>query len=114
MSLLHPTLGEMIERFLLLRLKIRHGEILGKDIAHFEKEKTEIREALRKRDKWPREQLMQDLMQVQAQLWGLIERANNGDEHLRAAFVQKVNRRRIEIREQIDKEAGEFQGEEKL
>lgn len=42
MSLTQPSVGEYLDRFSILRLKIHHGSLAGKDVTHFERERDEI------------------------------------------------------------------------
>ena len=42
MSLINPSVGDLLDRFSILRLKIHHGTLAGKDVSHFERERSEI------------------------------------------------------------------------
>lgn len=42
MSLLRPSVGDLLDRLSILRLKIHHGGIAGKSIGHFEEERQAI------------------------------------------------------------------------
>jgi hypothetical protein len=42
MPLLDPSIGDLIDRLSILRLKIQHGEEVGKSIYHFDTERAAI------------------------------------------------------------------------
>lgn len=46
MSLTAPSVGELLDRFSILRLKIHHGALAGKPVDHFEQERREILDRL--------------------------------------------------------------------
>ena len=46
MSLTRPSVGDLLDRLSILRLKIHHGGIAGKPVGHFEEERQEILQRL--------------------------------------------------------------------
>ena len=46
MSLINPSVGDLLDRLSILRLKIHHGSIAGRTVSHFEEERQEILQRL--------------------------------------------------------------------
>lgn len=120
MSLLHPTVGEMIDRLGLVALKVQRGQAAGLDVSRFQAEKEELEAVIQARPSFKRLEcpagahLMEQLMRLHEELWPLVERADKGDGLLPAADLHRLNRRRHECREELDRLAGEYQGPEKI
>lgn len=119
MSLLRPTLGQMVDRLALLALKVGAAKAACKPAAHFEAEAEEVR-------RWcghhystlwhgmPLSALWADLSLLHGAMWSLVARAEAGDETVSAVELHRLNSRRAEVREQIDRLSGEFAGREKV
>ena len=109
----------------ILALKILHGDAAGKDIAHFETERSSLLAQIRTRTlngSWF-EQVLQ-LGAVHAALWyaedalrGYRQKTTEYEEHavvVLAFRIQDLNDRRAALIEAINKLAGDFIGVEKL
>lgn len=131
MSLLKPSLGELLDRLSILELKIEHG-----GGAHHERELAEIRNCvfLRCLDEKPAKRvakLAKQLKAVNEKLWYLTDEQRNfcmpsswaayeeaaarcekGAELL--IDIREANSDRITIREKIDMLSGDFLGHEKV
>jgi len=129
MNLAAPGLGEVSDRLTILALKILIGTEQGKDVAHFQRERALLLAKVRSRT--PNGAWFDSVMELAAvngQLWQSEDdlrrlRATTEVQHtdvflsrvLAVAFrIQFLNDRRAELVAQINKDAGESQGEEKL
>ncbi len=120
MSLLHPTVGDMVDRLIVLELKIAVGKEKGKPVAHFEAERTEIDRELDGR--MAPSLLSRELERLNAAIWAGIDEImlttvtpdNSMRLALLAAYVQKWNAERVRCKGMIDMHFNQFQGEEKL
>jgi hypothetical protein len=140
MRLVNVGPGELTDRLTILALKILHGSEAGKDVAHFETERTALLQQVRSRTLngvWF-EQVLQ-LGAVNAALWTAedelrdlraaeIKRLGKSDLPLFATLtevelrpiaqvafrIQALNDQRAALVQQINKDAGEATGQEKL
>jgi hypothetical protein len=103
-SLMHPTVGEMIDRLTLLELKFKHGLAAGKDVSHFAEETYEIAKALEGR--WPAPAVVDEMRKIHELLWELVKNSPN--------WLLSANEARHALREKIDMIAGEYRGPEKV
>lgn len=126
MRLVNPGAGDISDRLTILALKILSGQEQGKDVAHFESERGSLLAKIHSRTlngKWFDAVL--ELAAVNAMLW-------HAEDELRAlrtiprtseierdaatvAFrIQSLNDRRAAYVTQINKEAGDGDGKEKV
>lgn len=133
MSLLHPTLGDLIDRFSILTLKQRHS-----DAEHFRTEAIEIGKEVTARlarlSQLTRKEigsLGAEVLNINTLLWDKTE------EHYREDWIgltssahtdevrgyracellvelRDCNKERIRLKEEIDRLSGEFRGKEKV
>lgn len=113
MSLLHPTIGEKVDRAALLSVKIDRGRALGRDVSHFMQELKEIAES-DGTDGEAHGDWILELLLLHEEMFDLIARAEAGDETVSAVVLQRLNRRRVEVREKIDRAEGQFRGPERI
>lgn len=108
MSLLKPTVGELIERQIVLRLKLAHTSE-GAFVQHFQRELNNIDDELRRRnvESTVPPALVELLQELHTQLWDLVQTDSSPQ-------LLKVNLRRHGVREEIDKFTGEYRGPEKV
>ena len=114
MSILKPTLGQLVDRLALLYVKAGKAEEAGKPAAHFDEERIQVRVELERRGRQGYAKHFAELIQLHADMWPLVERADAGDESVSAVELHRLNRRRAEVREEIDKLYSEFAGPEKV
>jgi hypothetical protein len=129
MNIASPGLGEVSDRLTILALKILIGTEQGKDVAHFQRERALLLAKVRSRT--PNGAWFDSVMELAAvngQLWKaeddlralratVPEQCHEGEavSVMRIAFrIQALNDRRAELVAQINKDAGESQGEEKI
>jgi hypothetical protein len=136
MRLLDPGAGELTDRLTILALKILFGDQAGKDTTHFKAERTSLLTKVRSKtlngvwfDK------MLDLAAVNAALWHKEDDLRVLREEIRAmeagsqnsswlsemahagqiAFqIQSLNDRRAQLVAEINKDAGDAGGQEKI
>lgn len=118
MTVLNPSVGELADRLFLLGIKVREGRAAGKPVAHFEAERAALEAALARKGWRDVESLdclclLSELRRLHEQMWPLVGRAEAGHQ-INSAELQRLNRRRSEVRSEIDRRAGEFRGEEKV
>ncbi len=131
MKLINPGAGEISDRLTILALKILHGTEQGKDVAHFEAERSALLSKIHSRTlnaMWFDAVL--ELAGINAMLWhgeddlrawrlkgsGLAQgwEKSAAEEIIRLAFrLQALNDRRAELVQQINKEAGDSVTQEK-
>lgn len=104
MSLMHPTLGEMYDRAVVLQLKIDYAQ--GKDVAHFREELDEIAAAVRARGFKVDRELRDELINTHVAIWDMLPQS--------PPELLALNARRVALREQIDKLCGDWKGPEKV
>ena len=127
MSLLKPTLGDLIDRLAVVELKIEAIEAAGKSGGnHFRVERDGIRLALYPKCDIFRHANLPEVAQLAVahrEMWGLTDRMSRfldvtPDNALEVGWIGlqlfKLNKRRAELKEAIDRAAGEYQGPEKL
>jgi hypothetical protein len=108
-SLLHPTTGDLWDRYLVLTMKIHYGKAAGLNVSHFKDEQAEVAVVLfdRKQSQTPAILgLSAELADVHDAIWPLTKTS--------PPELLRLNARRTEIREEIDKLTGEFRGPEKV
>ena len=120
MNILHPTLGDLIDRAVILDLKRRQN-----DGGRFADEYIEVEIEILKRsaggaEAQPLERLKKDLRGIHSQIWNinvqfsyLAERDLDPPNHLGLA-AWRLNQERIAVLEQIDTLSGEFTRPEKV
>ena len=122
MSLLRPTLGDLLDRHCIVSLKLLHGGAKGRMVSHFIDEFEDLSKALWGKDR-VKEDLAQALANVHRQLWRAqdklesfekLDDVNVYDVAYTAFEIRKLNRERARLKKAIDKESGEFLGEEKI
>ena len=125
MRLMNPGAGEITDRLTILALKILHGAEAGKDVTHFETERSSLLVLIRTRTlngNWFEQVL--DLAATNAALWeaeddlrGYRMKTTEYDAARAAAIafrIQSLNDRRMAIIETINKQTGEILGAEKI
>lgn len=128
MRLVNYGAGEISDRLTILALKILHGTVGGKDVQHFKTEQTALLQQIRARTlngKWFDAVL--DLAAVNGALWQAeddlrqwrtelaISTAQHSDAIVELAFrIQYLNDQRAALVQQINKDAGDALGQEKL
>lgn len=115
MSILKPTVGQLLDRLALLAIKIVRADA-DVVVEHFRAERDEIVEELlgRKAGASRFNRQAEELSGLHLKMWPLVERAEAGDETVSAVELHRLNRRRAELREEIDKLAGDYEGPEKV
>lgn len=131
MRLINFGAGEIVDRLTILSTKILYGSAARKETKHWLDERNVLLTMLRGRElngSWfP---LALDLAAVNAALWraeddlrgyrqdneaGLADKAALWEDAAKCAFrCQELNDRRAELIEQINRQTGEFLGQEKL
>lgn len=120
--LINPGDGDYLDRLTILALKVLHGELDGRDVAHFTTERTAILAKLQPKG-GPQLLAMQELGAVNAALW-------YAEDHLReyrqipdptpgnvmalAFRIQELNDRRAALIARINEQSGTARGTEKL
>lgn len=131
MRLINPGAGEITDRLSILALKILTGSEAGKDVGHFEIERTSLQQKIHARTLngvWFDSVL--ELAAINAMLWhaeddlrGIRMKRDLGaklaqadlDEVVLIAFrLQALNDRRSDLVTQINKEAGDGDAKEKV
>jgi hypothetical protein len=127
MRFLDPGAGEITDRLTILALKILFGREAGKDVTHFESERISLLAKIRSKTlngAWFDKLL--DLAAVNAALWHLedemrewrgIPALHNDSfpEVVSCAFrIQSLNDQRAALVREINKDAGDSVGQEKL
>ncbi len=113
MSLLHPTLGEKFDRMVVLTIKSGVCDDAGTDGSRFQDEMKEISNSVPQENKDVCASFKKELIDIHVEMFDLIGQAEAGVE-VSSVHLQKLNRRRIAIREEIDKAAGEYKGAERI
>ena len=113
MSLLHPTLGEMFDRVVALTVKVGVCEDEGKDASRFREEIHEICSGISQDKKDLCAKFKKELIDIHVEMFDMIACAEKGTE-VSSVHLQKLNRRRVAIREEINKESGEYKGPERI
>jgi hypothetical protein len=128
MRFLDPGAGEITDRLTILALKLLFGREAGKDVLHFESERTSLLAKIRSKTlngAWFDRVL--DLAAVNAALWHCEDemRRYRGSVALRETIVyqdvadlafriQSLNDQRANLVREINKDAGDSVGQEKL
>lgn len=109
MSLLHPTLGELLDRLTILDLKVEHAP----ERQHFHQEREAIRDAILRR--FLNEDLLSALVVVNRRLWNCNEIIAVGEPTLDLGRkMWELNLERNRLIEAINMAAGEYVGPEKV
>ena len=106
MSLLHPTLGELYDRAVILQIKICKGRDKGVPVTHFEDELAAIAEVIKSRPVSMTAVVRKELLETHEALWDLVEAS--------PPELLRLNARRVALREEIDRASGEYRGPEKV
>ena len=128
----NPSIGEIVDRMAVLRLKIINGSSQGKPIEHFLREQDAAGELLSQK-LWDRDDKVKlfwpvalELAQLHQKMWDREndrrewQKAQMGHRHFveeAAAILEDLgtmNEKRNALREEINKIFGTFEGEEKL
>lgn len=122
MSFINPSIGDLWDRALVLDLKIINGWAKQQNVEHFRQELSDIEKitskSLSKKELGP---LIKELKHVHERLWdatNLQWEAKDDASHFFLAWLAKetrdLNRRRTQIKEEIEKLFNEWKGQDKI
>lgn len=124
MSLLHPSVSDIWDRIVILQLKIEHAARAGKPVVHFAREYEELCCELPNRPQVPGIlEYVEDLKKLHAAIWDgiavltarpVVTKENAMQLAATAVNLQSWNLQRVKVKERIDRETGEYKGEEKV
>jgi hypothetical protein len=122
MAFLNPSIGDLWDRALVLDLKIMHGWAQGKDVSHFRQELSDIqRITIKSLGNKDLGKILRELRNVHERLWdatSLQWEAKDDASPFFLAWLAKetrdLNRKRTELKEQIEKLFNEWKGQDKI
>lgn len=121
----NPTTGELLDRLIILKMKIQAARLGGLPHEHFCKEQDQVVGALAAKDSFSSRLFphVLELTQVHKELWDAEDRRRSWAKkewpsNLEASDILRdlgrLNAQRVALRESIDQILGEWDGAEKL
>jgi hypothetical protein len=118
MSLIDPTLGDLLDRLSILRLKIAQAEALARPVPYFHAEQTAILDRLPAQWQTTFEPALSRLFDVNELLWHetealrAVSTVDNAVVHARLGLhILRLNDERATLIEVINTQAGEYRKE---